>query len=90
MGIKVRQTISDELFQMWKDCRTRGDVNKITEETKLSRPVIERALNSGFVVKEGLADTITYYFAKRLEGSRATTNKLKSILDENGRAEKIL
>lgn len=87
MGINVRQTISDELFTMWKACRQRGDVNKITAYcnniSSTSRPVIERALNSGFVVREGLADLITNYFTNRLEGSQAQTEKLKRILNEN-------
>jgi hypothetical protein len=82
MAIKVRMTITEELFETWKQCRMRGDVNEITKLMKVSRPVIERALNSGFVVQQGLADKITEFFTKRLEESQVNSERLKKMFNE--------
>lgn len=83
MAIKLRQTIPDDLLATWKKCRRHGDTKQLQNLVGCSLPVIERALNIGFVAQDGLSEVITNFFLDRLKREQAQGDKLKTVLNEN-------
>lgn len=74
---KWQRTVSEDLFEAWKKLRRTGDVGLLMKDLKLSRPVIDRALNNGYVSMPELADKINSFFQTRLE---AENKKAKELL----------
>lgn len=72
-------TISQELLEAWNAKRRRGDTMPMAEKLGVSRPVIENALNYGYVVMEGLAEWITQYFADRVEREKQAAQSLNAL-----------
>jgi hypothetical protein len=72
-------TIAPELWDAWKAKRRRGDPVPFAEKLGVSRPVIENALNYGYVVMPGLADQITALFEDRIKQERETAARLNAL-----------
>lgn len=73
-------TIDPQLLESWKRHVRHGDALKIMKEAKLSRPVVDRALNFGYVLSTGIAEKITKYFVKRAEGEKKAAEQLNNLL----------
>jgi hypothetical protein len=84
---KKEQTISNEVFQLWTQCRKHGDNKKIAEALKVSQPVIERALNFGAVYSEGVEEGITNFFLERAKGQNTAAEELKKVVREGLKTE---
>ncbi len=79
---KYDRTISVELFNAWQTFRRRKDVEVISAELGYSRPVVDRALNFGYVKTDGLSENITEFFTKRVRNERESAGKLMSLNDK--------
>lgn len=73
------RTISADLHEAWKTLRRPGDVALIMEETGMSRPVVDRALNSGYVSLPDLIDKINSFFQSRLERENKKAKDLLAL-----------
>lgn len=83
MEVRYPRTISLELYDAWQIMRRSGDPGKLHDKLKISRPIIDRALNYGNVKKTGLADKITKFFNDRFEAEKTKgTNILQSVKGE--------
>lgn len=69
-------TISSELHEAWKKLRRTGDPDAIAKHAGVSRPVIDRALNHGYVTLANLPDKINAYFTDRQEKEKGEAAKL--------------
>lgn len=76
------RTIDEALFELIKLLRRYEDVQKLSEITGLSRPVIDKALNFGHIRQTSLETAIIEFYENRaLEHSKAVKriiNLLKS------------
>lgn len=75
------RTISIELLDAWRKFKRRSDGETIAEALGYSRPVIDRAINFGYVKTDGLTDAITNFFTARLDAEKASAAKLMSYSD---------
>jgi hypothetical protein len=66
------QTITDKRLQKWRSARRMNDSKIISERFGICRPVIDRALNFGYVKKQKTIEAIDQYFDERekLEGKK--------------------
>lgn len=53
-----------EIFKLWTEKKSRGDVTKLMEFTSLSKPIIIRALKHGYASPE-LILSISKYFSQK-------------------------
>lgn len=74
MEERFKQTISDDLFNAWKNSLKFGDARAISVKTGKSYPVVQRALKYGHVNSDSLVSAISSFFADRKasEGNQVT------------------
>lgn len=73
---KFECTIDPELLEAWGKLRRYGDTGILMDKFNLSRPVIDRAINFGYVKKQSLADRITKFFNDRLAREKRSGTKI--------------
>ena len=82
MSERYTLTIDRELFEAWGKLKAYGDPGKIATHLNISRPVIDRALNFGYVKKDKVSDGITKFFNDRLaREKRSGTKILKEVTE---------
>lgn len=79
---KYPRTIAEELHNAWQKLTRRGDGKAMAEELEYSRPVIDRALNYGYVTFHELPDKINKWLKDRLEKERKNAHQLNQLLEE--------
>lgn len=79
---KYPRTVAAELLEAWQRLKRRGDGEVMAEELQYSRPVIDRALNYGYVTLQELPDKINKWLKERLERERAEAADLTQSLEE--------
>lgn len=84
MAERYPMTISQELYDAWQVCRRKNDSVAICKIAKLSRPIIDRALNYGSVKSERLVKQITKFFKDRYDAEHNAAEKLiYQVLNSN-------
>lgn len=82
------RTVAKELHDAWKKLKRKRDGELMATELGYSRPVIDRALNYGYVAMPELPDLINKWFMDRLKAERADAKKLTEeaakLLENNG------
>lgn len=78
-------TISPDFFEIIKLYRRQGDIELLTNETGLSRPTIDRALNFGFVYDEMLDRALINLYTRRAKEYREAVRNVIEI-NENIKA----
>lgn len=76
-------TISQSLFLAWQKFRQRKDGETIADALGYSRPVIDRALNFGYVKTQGLDDKISEFFQNRVNAQTMQADKLNNLVDNS-------
>lgn len=75
---KYPMTIGQELYDAWQLHRRLGDPGRLQKVLKVSRPIVERALNYGHCPNQTNVDKINDFFEKRngkhVEGSSKLIN----------------
>lgn len=71
------RTVELELFEAWQACKRPGDSAEIARQYGFSRPVVDRALNIGFVARKEITLRITDFFTERQEEEKNTAARLK-------------
>ncbi|MGN6802378.1 MAG: hypothetical protein ACTHJN_10755 [Ginsengibacter sp.] len=66
--------ISEKIMKAWSEKRTRGDVSRLTNYTKASKPTIIRALNHGEASESIILKISRFYSEKKL----ATPEEIES------------
>lgn len=79
MAERYPMTISQQLFDAWQILRRYGDPGRIHDLTKISRPIIDRALNFGNVKQPHVERKITEYFNDRFNKEKNNGDKLIKI-----------
>ena len=77
------RTISAELLAVWNKYRRNHDGETISQKLGYSRPVIDRALNYGYVKTQNLTEQISKFFSDRLTQERETAAAMESELNNN-------
>lgn len=76
------RTIPKELLEAWQKYRRRCDGETIADALGYSRPVIDRALNFGYVKTAGLTEKISEFFTDRLNKERTAATALTDLLNQ--------
>lgn len=79
MAERYPMTISQQLHDAWQIMRRTGDGGHIHNQTKISRPIIDRALNYGNVKQPHVERKITKYFEDRFSKEKSKGDKLLEI-----------
>ena len=77
MRDRFPMNISKELFNTWQQLRRTGDPAKLQKALKLSRPIVDRALNYGNAKNEVTADRISKFFSDRIAEEKANGGSVK-------------
>lgn len=79
---KHRRTISEELFQQWRNLSRKNDPTEIATTLGVSRPTINKALIYGCCHQQTVVDGITKFFADRIMREKAAAENLRSLQNE--------
>jgi len=77
MADRFPLTISKDLFISWQKNRRAGDATQMIKKIKVSRPILDRALNYGNVKSDKLTKDITKFFADRIAAESAMVRALE-------------
>lgn len=75
-----RIQVSEKVLDIWKQKKSRGDVNNLVEYTGLSKPVIIKALRHGFAKPDLILSISKYYSKKQHDSSTDLERKALEIL----------
>lgn len=79
MAERYPMTISQQLFDAWQVMRRTGDGGHIHDQTNISRPIIDRALNYGNIKQPHVERKITEYFQSRFDNEQSKGDKLLAL-----------
>lgn len=79
---KFRRTISEELFQQWRNLSRKGDPIELMKVLGVSKPTINKALIYGCCHQQSVIDGITKYFADRILKEKADAENLRSLQND--------
>lgn len=74
------RTISEALFETIKMLRRYEDVQKLSDKTGLSRPVIDKALNFGHIRQSSLETSIIEFYEARAKEQYDAVLRIINIL----------
>lgn len=72
-----KQTISDELLEIWRRLRRTGDSLLIAKDLGVSRQTIDNAFKFGYVSKQSTQDYITKFYSDRLDKETKQVKELR-------------
>lgn len=81
-SIKYERTITEELHEAWKRLRRKRDGELMATELQYSRPVIDRALNYGYVAMPELPDLINGWFMARIKREKESAKILNELNED--------
>lgn len=76
------RTIAEELHEAWQKLKRKRDGELMAKELQYSRPVIDRALNYGYVAMPELPDLISKWLMDRLKNERSSATELLKSLED--------
>lgn len=74
------RTISEALFETIKMLRRYEDVQKLSDKTGLSRPVIDKALNFGHIRQSSLETAIIEFYENRAAEHSKAVKRIINLL----------
>lgn len=75
MEERYPRTIAQQLFDSWQILRRYGDPGRICKAAKISRPIVDRAINYGHVKDPNVTKAINKFFSDRTEKENNTGGK---------------
>lgn len=75
MSERYPMKIGQSLFDAWQILRRYGDPGRICKQKKISRPIVDRALNYGHVKDPNVTKKIIAFFQDRVESENNSGNK---------------
>ena len=84
MAERYPRNVSQQLFDSWQVCRRKNDPKELCKKLKMSRPIIDRALNYGHVKNEKLTQRISAFFNDRYEREKKQGQELINAVISNG------
>lgn len=75
--------ISPDLLASWQKLKRHGDTETMAKEFGVSYPVIQRALNHGFVTISDLSAKITNFFSERLTTESIAAQSLNELSEQS-------
>lgn len=82
-SVKYPRTVAEELLDAWQELKRKRDGEIMATELGYSRPVIDRALNYGYVALPEIPDLITKWFLDRLKKERESAKQLTEAIKED-------
>ena len=76
-------TIPLQLYKAWQMMQRKGDPGALCKKLKVSRPVIDNALNYGYVKDSSLTAKISKYFDDRARGEEKFGKDLMSVAESS-------
>lgn len=81
---KFRRTISEELFQQWRNLSRKNDPTEIATTLQISRPTVNKALIYGCCHQQAIVDGITKFFSDRIMREKEAAANLSQLQNEKG------
>ena len=75
MEERYPRNISETLHDSWQVLRRYGDPGRICKEKKISRPIVDRALNYGHCKDPHVTKKINAFFMERVEAEEKSGKK---------------
>lgn len=75
--------VPKKVLEVWKQKKSRGDVNNLIRFTGLSKPIIIKALRHGIARPELVLKISRYYSKKRMDTPDEVEQKALKILSTN-------
>jgi hypothetical protein len=79
---KFRRTISEELFQQWRNLARKNDPTEIATKLEISRPTVNKALIYGCCHQQSIVDGITKFFTDRILKEKEAAAGLAQLQNE--------